>query len=600
MKKIILISLLGAFMIGCSATDRRLTDSENGPDSSGGAEATNYLTFHLVSPITRAEISGDYQDGTERENYVKMVRFFFFDDEGIAAPVWKKKGTGGYESFVDWYPTAEDIGEGDKDMTVEKIVNATLGINTPLTMEHPGLVLAVINPNRAVMTLGSTFTNDDDVTVTGPSLEEVRAAVADFYTGQAGATDDDNFVMSNSVFVNDGDIVDVTVLDKENNFFMTIDEAKTNPIIMFVERVLARIDLAIEMTPANTVDGTPIYSVNDDPYQVDGKDEQIYVRLLGWNVTGTPNRSRLVKNVSPEWADNLFGKMYPWNAAVLHRSFWAVNPPAEEFEYQFGTLFGPANSEAGNFCPANAQAIPEAGNTTTAYLHENAAESAEFGGEAVASPTQVIIAAQLVYENGEPFPLAEWEYKKYTLYSLKNLLANEILQYLYKKTVTDTKTTFVKITPDDIDFKTASQYGEADPDDIGNYYVYAVLAEEAEEYTWTLGNEADSPVFSIAQVNKYIHDRVNRVMIWNNGLTYYYFEIRHLADIGLPGYYGVVRNHLYYASLTSLTGLGTPVYDPDNEVIYPEKPEYDESIVSAEVKILQWRLVRQDYELKWQ
>ena len=50
--------------------------------------------------------------------------------------------------------------------------------------------------------------------------------------------------------------------------------------------------------------------------------------------------------------------------------------------------------------------------------------------------------------------------------------------------------------------------------------------------------------------------------------------------------------------MTKIAGLGTPVYDPD-QVIYPEKPDDNDHYIAAEIDILSWRIVENNYELKW-
>ena len=63
---------------------------------------------------------------------------------------------------------------------------------------------------------------------------------------------------------------------------------------------------------------------------------------------------------------------------------------------------------------------------------------------------------------------------------------------------------------------------------------------------------------------------------------------------------GVVRNHIYDLSLNDITGIGTPVFDPD-DVIVPTKPE-DEQLwyLAARIKVLKWRLVKQDVSFEGQ
>ena len=65
-----------------------------------------------------------------------------------------------------------------------------------------------------------------------------------------------------------------------------------------------------------------------------------------------------------------------------------------------------------------------------------------------------------------------------------------------------------------------------------------------------------------------------------------------------PGYYGVVRNSLYSASVKSINSLGTPVYDPD-EKIYPEIPEKTDNPFQVTVDNINWRLVSENLQLSW-
>ena len=91
---------------------------------------------------------------------------------------------------------------------------------------------------------------------------------------------------------------------------------------------------------------------------------------------------------------------------------------------------------------------------------------------------------------------------------------------------------------------------------------------------------------------------VGYTLSWNTGFTYYYFDVHHLGLPGSFGYNGIVRNHLYEAVVTSLYGYGTPVPDPD-EIIIPQAPEYEEILLAAQIRILEWRVVRSTYDLEW-
>ena len=138
-------------------------------------------------------------------------------------------------------------------------------------------------------------------------------------------------------------------------------------------------------------------------------------------------------------------------------------------------------------------------------------------------------------------------------------------------------------------------------DQPGQYYSYCI-------------GDAEGTVANTAAANLSLKN-LGHAKIWNGGDTYYYFDIRHLGVSDTtttgepegeqvttttysPGYYGVVRNHIYDATINTLTGLGTPVYDP-NETIYPEKPEGSDLFIGAQINILTWRVVASGVDLAW-
>ena len=88
---------------------------------------------------------------------------------------------------------------------------------------------------------------------------------------------------------------------------------------------------------------------------------------------------------------------------------------------------------------------------------------------------------------------------------------------------------------------------------------------------------------TVEEVNKILAG-VRPAKIWEAG-GYYYLPIAHNSTVN-----GLVRNHVYQMNINGINGLGTPVYDPDM-LIKPEKPTEDESYISAEIKVLSWKVV---------
>ena len=92
--------------------------------------------------------------------------------------------------------------------------------------------------------------------------------------------------------------------------------------------------------------------------------------------------------------------------------------------------------------------------------------------------------------------------------------------------------------------------------------------------------------------------KVEPALIYKDGMTYYYTDIKHLGSAGSDAEYGVVRNHIYKVNITKMSGLGTPVFDSDIDFDDPDRPVDVNSYVAAEVRILSWRVVKNEYNVE--
>ena len=90
---------------------------------------------------------------------------------------------------------------------------------------------------------------------------------------------------------------------------------------------------------------------------------------------------------------------------------------------------------------------------------------------------------------------------------------------------------------------------------------------------------------------------IEPALVYNDGMTYYWLDIKHLGTPGSDTEFGIVRNHIYKVNISSITGFGTPVYDPTQKYITPEKPKDLSTYVSASINILSWRLVTNSYDI---
>ena len=623
MKKFYYLVLSAAMLLGSCSNEEPSVNSGNKAD----ALVTNYLTVNVVptySGGTRAEgdnLQGDgvYRDGSASEQQVNSIRFFFFDEDGYATPVNVVSGPNETEtnvSYIDWIHYDSDLGPGNNQETVEATLTATLGLMIPDGVDEPVSMIAIINPSDEVKALtGNAY---------GPSMSTVQQATANY---QSGLTES-NFVMSNSVYAasknSETYAVNYTSLipedDQPSYFQSSIEAAQANPVIVYVERVVARLDLAIGIDTENakSANGYTLYPVMKKVE--DGEDMQVsitingvvtpvYVQFLGWNVTSTPEVSYLVKMINPSWQTNaLFGAANPiWNSTEYHRSFWAMNPALTEDDYRYGNFGNPSGAGVeDNYQPARALPIPAAGKYSSTYMQENASPySSTLTAAAPSNPTQVILAAQLVDQFGTPIKLAEWGYKKYTQDDLLTYLVTNIISKgnFYKKVAADD---YVSLQPGDLKFISAMQkYPNGLPANVERYYSYVVLNSPDTSTDWYIKTgtsetptDADFTQTTVQNINDYILQNVNYTLMWDSGYTYYYFDVRHLGQVNSFGYHGIVRNHIYEATVRNLYGYGTPVCNPD-EIIIPQAPEYEEILLSAEIRILQWRVVSASYDLDW-
>lgn len=587
-RTLFLSMVAGLAFVGCSS------EEDIAPGNNGELSEPQFLTVNLVTNPTNGtratRAGGDqhignpsgaiYEEGLEAENKVTKVRFYFFDADGNAAKV--KRNGSEWVNYLEWENNVTE--EEDNNMpNVEKILTAQLIIETPKEDKVPDKIVAIINP----------MTKD-------PNPERSLASLIGVTHDAKTATTSGNFLMSNSTYAKDN--VKQMAVSAVGKIKKTPGEALNDPVDIYVERAVAKVRLNSTLTPLSGTDNIFKTSTEDKTQEVTVGDtkKEIYVKFLGWNATAVSNKSRLVKEINPNWSSTLFGaSATPWNWAEYCRCFWAIN--AESIVYEYGAFV--PNGESGQIedNKFQAQAKKKFDGTDWVYVNENASpyvsDITTSEGNSASTPTKVIISAQLVDKDGNALEFAEYGSTRTTIDGLKKIFANSC--GLYKKVEVEGKTKFVKITPEELTVKTATEVGETsdqngkpDIEKPGRYKSYVQLATD-EDSKWYASNTEDAQPLTANEANAQLQG-LGSAKVWKDGYTYYYFEIRHFGDK-----IGVVRNHIYDATITKLAGLGTPVYDPD-EIIYPEKPkEGEESFIAARINILSWRVVKNDVELNW-
>lgn len=541
MKKFLIVAFAALGFVACN--DNNFDDVNNGGFT--GEVETSYIAINLNAAEngTRADAPA-YQDGLAAERLVNAAYFFFFDPEGNAFPVTGTPATepGG---TVNWI-SANLTGSGTEAPNVSDIKDAVLVLST-YKGTYPAQVVAVLN---WAPTTGTAY-----------SISDLYAA-----TNIKGVSE--GFVMSNAVYANGTNAVVGTPITA-SDIYKSDTEALNNPITIHVERIAAK----VTVTAKNGVVDNRYFVKTAN---ISGVDADVYVQVTGWELYNDFAKSKLLKDINPTWDADVLG--FTWNDSPYYRCYWAESLAigdigTNDFPSTFGLKLGSA---------ANVTAGTYADDTYT-YVGENTNYDA--ATDNTANCTKVIIKAKLqkkVDANYVDLPMTRWYTTYYaTLNDLLTAVANTIKYQYYWFDGTD----YNYITPGDLAVVKE-----------GNMVKFA-LSTASESKNWYVNGAGSYVSKTIDEINESL-GKIEKAVYYDASETLYSVDIAHLAytNPGVQaGDYGVVRNHIYNVVLKSFGGFGSPVYVPGTgeNFEYPEDPSTGE-YVSAEVRILSWRLVSQE------
>lgn len=497
--------------LGAVACSEKVDDGGNktNPEANVNAEK-GYLAINLKSTddVTRA----DYEDGTAEEQAINSVTFYFFDAAGNPFNV---NANGSYYNVA-----VTDNGDVEAP-NIESMTDPVLVIEK-YKGEFPAKVVAVVN-----------YTG-----TTNLSLNDLKNTLT-----TVGHTSGAQFIMTNSAYVNGaGEVVDATPLSIEH-FQTSADKALQNPVTIYVERVVAKVNVKAGDTAFNT--NTKV------------GEKEVYAKINGWNLAATQDESYFVKTVDAAWTDAVLG--FVWNDAVYFRSYWT------------GKTSDTAVSNA--FTPA----LLTNNDDTVEYLGENV-------NAANTDRTKYIVSATLQDVDGNAIEIAQWYGTNYIGEdALLAAVAPTLKNKLMLLTTDGVNNVYTSI--DDSQLQCVAGLLGAE-----SYEVKFQLAEDAPTTGWYSFD--GTQYTAVADVNAELA-KIEPAKVWKNGQTYYYADVKHLGDA-----YGIVRNHSYKINITGVKGWGTPVYAPNMEIETPVKPTDKETYISAEINVLSWRVVSNDVALE--
>lgn len=570
--KLISIALL-SLAVACS--------KENVTSNQGGSDANQYMAVDIAMSVgSSTKAPADYRDGSEAESTVNVKNsiFLFYDAYGNFL-------TSGVISATDG--SVDENGNlklttNNQSGFVEKESKAVIVLGP--TRLRPALVLAVLNYDKCnelkTLSLADAHTQVDSREI---------------------STEAGKFTMTNSVYVDGKNIVNATPI-AASSVKETKEEALKTPVQIYVEREVAKVNMKAKEGLKQTADGKICFETPNAESVLDGAKVSARIVVDGWAANAFNTTSYLVKDVPASWL--VASPFANWHDEAAKRTFWAQDPNySGSEEYVFGRT---PDGEPGTYKNVKYLSWQEATENNTNsynYMYENTTDKASArvnGGELANVPTILIAAHVETAKTG-----AAWErqdiYKFgglfYTNEALNNYAAEQILKgKLHWEYTTAEGSKTASVEPKQI----VATFVANVVDNSGSVKVKVAKITAPAEGAKLM--KEDNSVIESADWAKTVEDILNgengfniakkELVCFKNGMCYYQVPIKHnQTDEDVA--YGTVRNHIYELTLSKIAKIGNPVFDPEEKLVLipgKEKNYY----VSAELKVLKWRVITQD------
>ena len=571
--KLISIALL-SLAVACS--------KENVSSNQGGSDANQYMAVDITMSVgSSTKAPSDYRDGSEAESTVNVKNsiFLFYD------------AYGNFLTSGVIYATGDSVDENGNLILktanspfVEKESHAVIVLGP--TRLRPALVLAVLNYDKcdALKNL---------------SLAEANTQV----DNNEILTEAGKFTMTNSVFVDGKNIVNATPISA-SSVKETKEEALKSPVQIYVEREVAKVNMkakaGLKKTPEP--EGKIYFEIKNAEYVLDGVKVSARIVVDGWAANAFNTTSYLVKDVPASWlVTNPFAN---WYEEAAKRTFWAQDPNysgSQEYIFDCTPAEEPGTYKNVKYLSWNDATQNKVDSYN--YMYENTTDKASArvkGGELANVPTILIAAHVETAKTG-----AAWTRQNiykfgglfYTAESLKNYAAEQILKgKLHWEYTTAGGLKIASVEPKQV---TATFVANV-ADNSGSVKINVTAVTAPAEGAKLM--KEDNSVIDAANWAKTVEGILNgengfniakkELVCFKDGMCYYQVPIKHNQTTGDVAY-GTVRNHIYELTLSKIAKIGNPVFNPEEKLVLipgEEKNYY----VSAELKILKWRVVTQD------
>lgn len=573
-------------MLGACSSSDDLKDGGATANEGKSYIAVNIKSVGTAGAGTRADYpqgGGTYEDGTENEGAISAVRFFFFNSDG-SPYIMKNKNV----NYLDLDASVSSAGDAGHLLTIEGKTTAMLVIDGE-TKTAPAYMIAVVNPK--------TLSKLEDKAYRESQLRDefTDNSFVKITTDGTGNKQYDGFVMSNSVYAENG--ARVCASSVSGHVEANSDAATKNPVDIYVERVVAKATTNVntdkgweQITSAGADNGK--YKIKVGKINIDAEHEKdVYAVVQGWGLAdenGTAELEKQIDVTSNNWTSAILG-IDPWTSPDYHRCFWSASVP---FTVSSGS--NPIVNHAFS-------AFTTPFGTTPLYTCPNTPTYTDFTDGVNNKPyentlTKVLVAAKLVYydDDNNPHSADICKYRGMQILGADNVLKQIAKDHSDYWTVDPNNASkHVLLAYTDLEYTRTSLSGSS-TDELKSYEVRPVLKAGVKVY-----KKNSDGSFATTDSNDELNSSLaeSPVQVRKDGMTYYYTPIRHLAQNKAEmGYYGVVRNHSYRITINTMSGFGTPVYNPD-EVIDPVIPKDTETYLAARINVLSWRVVPSSVDL---
>lgn len=492
---------------------------ENNPNVEGVKSYVAVNINNVGVGGTRAD-GATYENGTEAESKINTIRFYFFTSDG--APYKLAEGT----NWLELRPNQMTPSTGN----VENITNSMLVISGK-DQSYPQSMMAVVNPE----------TIEDGKLTDFMTKSQVEGVVtAQNFKGQSATASD--FVMTSSVYANGKD--KVWTSDISGHVALSEDEAKADPVDIYVERVAAKI--------TSTASGA---TADKFEVGVTANGDKVYAMIKGWGIAKENTTANLIKVIEPTWTEATIG--FNWNDANFYRSYWETTPNNDGTYKSWADYTHTAIGDVYYTAP------------NTSYAETN-------------RPIYVA-AAQLVDATGNPLEISKYKGVQYLSENdVKKVILNENKNFFKVASTTAGGTNYVNLDPADLVFVVDAHK----PYEVKAQVKDGVVVYQKTGETYVVATDAANTAYG-----------AHNAVIYKDGMTYYWTSVKHLGAAGKTGQFGMVRNHFYQVDVTKITGFGTAVYNPDNEFVPVTPDEEPMTYLAARINVLSWRVVANGVEL---